>query len=125
MLLAVCANAASVIFKGIAWKGVVDALPTMRQRSRLRDLISPLFIGFMFNTILAARVGEVAKVLLARRKLAARDIRLQTTTLLGTVVAENLVSTITWVGLVDRHRALPAPALLRLDHRHRAGRRRA
>ncbi len=100
LAVAVAANFASVGFKGLAWKGVVDALPSMSRPSRYRDLVSPLFVGFLFNTVLAARVGEIVKVLLLRRRLERRGDRLPTTTLLGTVVAENLVSTITWVGLV-------------------------
>jgi hypothetical protein len=97
---AVVANFASVLMKGLAWKGVVDALPTLRSRTRLQDLLSPLLVGFLFNTVLAARVGEIVKVLLLRRRLARRSETLPTTTLLGTVVAENLVSTLTWVALV-------------------------
>ncbi len=100
LVAAILANFASVAFKGLAWKGVVDALPGMRRPSRYRDLVSPLFIGFLFNTILAARVGEIAKVLLVKKRLEARGEKPPTTTLLGTVVAENLVSTITWVVLV-------------------------
>ncbi len=100
LVAAIVANFASVGFKGLAWKGVVDALPAMRQRTRYRELLSPLFVGFLFNTVLAARVGEIVKVLLLRRRLERRGERPPTTTLLGTVVAENLVSTITWVGLV-------------------------
>lgn len=100
LTVAILANFASVGFKGLAWKGVVDALPGMRGRTRYRDLLSPLFVGFLFNTVLAARVGEIVKVLLLRRRLERRGERPPTTTLLGTVVAENLVSTITWVGLV-------------------------
>lgn len=98
---AVIANFASVAFKGLAWKGVIDGLGAMATRSRLRDLLSPLFVGFLFNTLLAARVGELVKVLLARRRLQAAghpDVR--ATSLLGTVVVENLVSTVTWVALV-------------------------
>jgi hypothetical protein len=99
--VAVVANFASVGFKGLAWKGVVDALPGMTRRTRYRDLLSPLFVGFLFNTLLAARVGEIVKVMLLRRRMERRGgDRPPTTTLLGTVVAENLVSTITWVGLV-------------------------
>lgn len=98
---AVLANFASVIFKGLAWKGVVDGLPAIRDRTRLRDLLSPLFVGFLFNTVLAARVGEFVKVLLARRRLqAAGHHEIRATSLLGSVVVENLVSTITWVMLV-------------------------
>lgn len=98
--VAVIANFASVGFKGLAWKGVVDALPSISTRTRYRDLLSPLFVGFLFNTVLAARVGEFVKVLLLRRRMERRGERPPTTTLLGTVVAENLVSTITWVGVV-------------------------
>ncbi|WP_217914929.1 lysylphosphatidylglycerol synthase transmembrane domain-containing protein [Miltoncostaea marina] len=100
LAVAVAANFASVAFKGLAWKGVVDALPGRRQRTRYVDVIPPLFIGFLFNTVLAARVGELVKAMLLRRRMARRGPRPPTTTLLGTVVAENLVSTITWVGLV-------------------------
>ena len=98
--VAILANFASVGFKGLAWKGVVDALPSISTRTRYRDLLSPLFVGFLFNTVLAARVGEFVKVMLLRRRMERRGERPPTTTLLGTVVAENLVSTITWVGLV-------------------------
>lgn len=100
LFAAIGANFASVLFKGVAWKGVVDALPSLDARTRLRDLLSPLFVGFLFNTVLAARLGEVVKVLLLRRRLIARGSPVAATTLLGTVVAENLVSTITWVTLV-------------------------
>lgn len=99
--VAVLANFTSVAFKGLAWKGVVDALPRMERRVHYRDLLPPLFIGFLFNTVLAARVGEFVKVMLLGKRMERRgDERPPTTTLLGTVVAENLVSTITWVVLV-------------------------
>ena len=97
---AILANFISVAFKGVAWKGVVDALPGVRRRTRYRDIFPPLFIGFLFNTVLAARVGEIVKVMLLRRRMERRGERPPTTTLLGTVVAENLVSTLTWVALV-------------------------
>ena len=100
VLLAVLANFASVVFKGWAWKGVVDGLPSLRRPSRVRDLLSPLLVGFLFNTVLAARVGEIVKVFLARRRLARRGEDVRTTVLLGTVVAENLVATIAWVAFV-------------------------
>ena len=100
VLAAIGANAASVVLKGCAWKGVVDGLPTIRSRTRLRDLVSPLFVGFLFNTVLAARLGEIVKVLLARRRLAARGETVGNTMLLGSVVVENLVSTVALVGVV-------------------------
>ncbi len=94
---AIAANFASVIFKGFAWKGVVDELPEVDHRLRLRQVVSPLFVGFLFNTVLAARIGEIVKVMLLRRRMHAAGIYASGTTLIGTVVAENLVSTITWV----------------------------
>jgi uncharacterized membrane protein YbhN (UPF0104 family) len=100
LLLAITANFVSVGFKGLAWKGVVDGLPTLRRRTRYVDLLSPLFVGFLFNTVLAARLGEVVKVLLLRRRLTRRGEEVSATALLGTVVAENLIGTITWVALV-------------------------
>ncbi len=100
VLAAIGANTASVVFKGLAWKGVVDGLPAIRNRTRVRDLMSPLFVGFLFNTVLAARLGEIVKVLLARRRLVARGEDVRNTMLLGSVVVENLVSTIAWVGVV-------------------------
>ena len=100
LVLAIVANFVSVLWKGVAWKAVVDALPSLHAKTRFRDIVSPLFVGFLFNTVLAARLGEIVKVLLLRRRLERRGERPPTTTLLGTVVAENLVSTITWVALV-------------------------
>ena len=100
LLAAIAANFASVAFKGLTWTGVVSGLPEVDGRARFRDLLSPLFVGFLFNTVLAARIGEVVKVLLARRRLARNGVEVSATSLLGSVVAENLVSTIAWVGLV-------------------------
>ena len=100
LLLAIGANFVSVGFKGEAWKGIVDGLPSLDAPTRYRDVISPLFVGFLFNTVLAARLGELAKVLLLRRRLQARGQRVSATSLIGTIVAENLISTIVWVVLV-------------------------
>ena len=94
LVVAVLANFVSVLLKGLAWKGVVDGLPGLKHRTRYIDLLSPLMVGFLFNTILAARVGEIAKVLLAKRRLARRGEDLSTTVLLGTVVVENIITTI-------------------------------
>ncbi|MGB1527086.1 MAG: lysylphosphatidylglycerol synthase transmembrane domain-containing protein [Miltoncostaeaceae bacterium] len=100
LVVAVLANFLSVLLKGAAWKAVVDGLPGLKHRTRYMDLLSPLMVGFLFNTILAARVGEIAKVLLAKRRLARRGEDLSTTVLLGSVVVENIVTTIAWVALV-------------------------
>ena len=100
LLLAVLANFISVGFKGLVWKGIIDGLPGLRQRTRYRDLLPPVFIGFLFNTLLAARLGELVKVALARRRLVARGEDISATVLLGTIVVENLIGTLMWVLLV-------------------------
>jgi uncharacterized membrane protein YbhN (UPF0104 family) len=100
LLSAVLANFVSVGFKGLVWKGIIDGLPGLRQRTRYRDLLPPVFIGFLFNTVLAARLGELVKVALARRRLVARGEGMSATALLGTIVAENLIGTLMWVLLV-------------------------
>jgi hypothetical protein len=100
LTLAIIANFVSVGFKGLVWKGIIDGLPGLRRPVRYRDLMPPVFIGFLFNAILAARLGELVKVALARRRLAARGENVSVTALLGTIVAENLVSTLMWVLLV-------------------------
>ncbi len=100
LVLAVMANFISVLLKGLAWKGVVDGLPTLKKKTRYMDLLGPLMVGFLFNSILAARVGEIAKVLLAKRRLARRGEDLSPTVLLGTVVVENIITTVAWVFLV-------------------------
>ena len=100
LLLAIVANFISVGFKGVVWKEIIDGLPGLRQRTRYRDLMPPVFIGFLFNTVLAARLGELVKVALARRRLVARGEDISATALLGTIVAENLIGTLMWVVLV-------------------------
>lgn len=100
LLLAIVANFISVGFKGLVWKGIIDGLPGLRHRTRYRDILPPVFIGFLFNTVLAARLGELVKVALARRRLSTRGEDISATALLGTIVAENLISTLMWVLLV-------------------------
>ncbi|MCB9011139.1 MAG: flippase-like domain-containing protein [Actinobacteria bacterium] len=100
LLAAILSNFVSVWCKGFAWKAVVDGLPSLSRPTRIRDLISPLFIGFLFNTVLAARLGEVVRIMLVRRRLANRGQRVSAASLLGTVVAENLIATIVWVLVV-------------------------
>ncbi|MBI2684375.1 MAG: flippase-like domain-containing protein [Actinobacteria bacterium] len=97
LTLAVSANFVSVVMTGVAWKGVVDGLPAIRRPTRLIDLVSPLMVGFLFNTVLAARVGELVKVFLLRRRLAKGGQPVLLSSLVGSVVAANLFATIAWV----------------------------
>ena len=61
-------NLASVAGKAIVWKAALDALPGHRS-VRYGHVVPALFIGFLLNTVLFARVGELARIaVLARRQ---------------------------------------------------------
>jgi len=83
-------NLTSVAGKAIVWKAALDALPGQRP-VRYGHVVPALFIGFLLNTVLFARVGEVARVaVLARRqRLAGQPI--PASTIAGTAIAEQLV----------------------------------
>jgi uncharacterized membrane protein YbhN (UPF0104 family) len=83
-------NLASVAGKAIVWKAALDALPDHRP-VRYGHVVPALFIGFLLNTVLFARVGELARVaVLARRQRLAGE-RIPASTIGGTAVAEQLV----------------------------------
>jgi glycosyltransferase 2 family protein len=83
-------NLASVAGKAIVWKTALDALPGHR-KVRYGHVVPALFIGFLLNTVLFARVGELARVavLTRRRRLSCQSI--PASTVAGTAVAEQLV----------------------------------
>lgn len=97
LALALLANFASAVLKGVAWKGVVDGLPGMARPARLRELLAPLFVGLMVNTILAARIGEVARAVLAGRRLRRNGSDVSSSALLGAAVLESIAAMISWV----------------------------
>ncbi|HEY3614166.1 MAG TPA: lysylphosphatidylglycerol synthase transmembrane domain-containing protein [Gaiellales bacterium] len=83
-------NLASVAGKAVVWKAALDALPEHRP-VRYGHVVPALFIGFLLNTVLFARIGELARVaVLARRQRLAGE-SIPATTIGGTAVAEQLV----------------------------------
>jgi uncharacterized membrane protein YbhN (UPF0104 family) len=83
-------NLASVAGKAIVWKAALDALPGQRP-VRYGHVVPALFIGFLLNTVLFARMGEVARVaVLARRQRLAGEC-IPASTIAGTAIAEQLV----------------------------------
>ncbi len=83
-------NLASVAGKAIVWKAALDALPGQRP-ARYGHVVPALFIGFLLNTVLFARMGEVARVaVLGRRRRLSGD-PIPASTIAGTVLAEQLV----------------------------------
>ena len=83
-------NLASILGKAVVWKITLEALPEGR-RTRYAHVVPALFIGFLLNTVLFARVGEVARIaVLARRtRIAGRPLTKKAIT--GTVIAEQLL----------------------------------
>jgi uncharacterized membrane protein YbhN (UPF0104 family) len=83
-------NLASVAGKAIVWKSALDALPGYRP-VRYGHLVPALLIGFLLNTVLFARVGEVARVAVLARRQRLAGASIPATTIGGTAVAEQLV----------------------------------
>ena len=104
VLAALLANLGSVAAKSLTWKSAIDAVPADEHGRRLevpvRDVIPPIFIGFLLNTVLIARLGEVARVSVLRRKLVARNQAVPVSTVVGTLVTEQILSGIMLVGVL-------------------------
>ena len=76
--------------KATVWKATLDTVPD-HERTLYRDIVPALFIGFLLNTVLLARVGEIARVAVLRRRLQHRGVELEATVAAGTVLAEQLM----------------------------------
>jgi peptidoglycan/xylan/chitin deacetylase (PgdA/CDA1 family)/uncharacterized membrane protein YbhN (UPF0104 family) len=101
---ALVANMASIAGKALTWKAAIDAVPAdedgKRIETRMAEVVPAIFIGFLLNTVLVARLGEVARVTVLRRKLAARGIELPVPTLVGTLVTEQLLAAVTLLAVL-------------------------
>lgn len=115
-LLAACAaNALSAVAKAVTWRGLLVGVHGMQGRLRRLDLVSPLLVGALVNSGLPGRVGEVAKVVLARRRVARRGGEASVGQVAGSIAAEHLVSTLAWAGVaVALVVVLPTPGGVRL-----------
>ena len=104
VLAALIANLGSIAAKALTWKAAIDAVPADQDGRPLevpvRDVVPPIFIGFLLNTVLIARLGEVARVTVLRRKLTARGQSVPVTTLVGTLVTEQILSGIMLIGVL-------------------------
>jgi peptidoglycan-N-acetylglucosamine deacetylase len=98
VLAALTANLASVSGKALTWKATIDAVDDSVERrtvARAADVVPAIFIGFLLNTVLFARLGEVARISVLNRKLQARGVHVPLSTLVGTLVTEQLLSGLT------------------------------
>ena len=83
-------NLASVAGKAIVWKAALDALPEQRP-VRYAHVVPALFIGFLLNTVLFARMGELARVAVLARRQRLTGESIPASTVAGTAIAEQLV----------------------------------
>jgi uncharacterized membrane protein YbhN (UPF0104 family) len=90
IVAAVAANMASVAAKIAVWRRTLAATPEGAQ-IRHRDLTPAVFIGFLVNTIVPARLGEVAKLAIVGRRTRERGVAVPATALAGSLAAEQIV----------------------------------
>jgi uncharacterized membrane protein YbhN (UPF0104 family) len=110
LVLAAVVNLLSILGKGIVWKTALEAV-RVACRVGWRAVVSAMFVGFLVNTVLAARVGEVARVAVLRRRLRLEGVDVPFATIAGTVVAEQVVlgvGLILLVGVLTLTVPLPA-----------------
>jgi uncharacterized membrane protein YbhN (UPF0104 family) len=104
-------NLASLLLKAFVWKAALDALPGLRLR--LAPVVSALLVGALLNTVLFARLGDVARVTLLARDRRASGQPLDAAAVGGSVLAEQLVLGVTLAALLaGAALVLPLPALV-------------
>ncbi|PHX81681.1 MAG: hypothetical protein CK540_01410 [Thermoleophilia bacterium] len=93
LILSLIANFISVAFKAVIWKASLDSVPGVK--APYRAVVPAIFVGFLLNTVLIARLGEVGRMVVLRKRLAkdGQDVPLSTMT--ATVLMEQLVLGIT------------------------------
>ncbi len=103
---ALVANLASVGAKALTWQAALDAVPADEEGGErihvklLEEVIPAIFIGFLLNTVLVARLGEVVRVSVLRRKLIARGVDMPVPTAVGTLVTEQLLLAVTLLAVL-------------------------
>jgi peptidoglycan/xylan/chitin deacetylase (PgdA/CDA1 family) len=90
VLAAVAANFVSISFKAVVWRATIDAVPEIPPVG-YSDVFPALFVGFLLNTVLFARLGEIARIGVLRRRLRQRGVDVDIATVAGTAVSEQIV----------------------------------
>ena len=100
VILALIANFASVWFKAVVWKTSLDTIPD-HPRFTYRQVVPAIFIGFLLNAALVARLGEVGRMFVLRRRVQKDSgVTLRMPTIAGTLVMEQIILGITLVVFV-------------------------
>jgi peptidoglycan/xylan/chitin deacetylase (PgdA/CDA1 family)/uncharacterized membrane protein YbhN (UPF0104 family) len=92
-------NLASILLKAVVWKAALDTIPH-RPRFQYVHVVPALFIGFLLNTLLPARLGEIGRVAVLRRRLKLVGTDVPNATLAGSLVAEQIVLAIALVAIM-------------------------
>jgi peptidoglycan/xylan/chitin deacetylase (PgdA/CDA1 family)/uncharacterized membrane protein YbhN (UPF0104 family) len=88
---ALLANLVSVWFKAVVWKASLDTIPGV-PRFRYRQVVPAIFVGFLLNSALVARLGEVGRLFVLRRRVF-KDVgvTIPMATIAGTLVMEQVI----------------------------------
>lgn len=98
VIAATLANFVSIAMRATIWKASLATVPGVR--AGYRAIFPALFIGYLLNTVLIARAGEIGRVVVLRRRLQREGQPASVPTLTVTVVMEQLVSGAALVALL-------------------------
>ncbi len=88
---ALVANLVSVWFKAVVWKASLDTIPGV-PRFRYRQVVPAIFVGFLLNSALVARLGEVGRLFVLRRRVVKdAGVTIPMATIAGTLVMEQVI----------------------------------
>ncbi|MSO47155.1 MAG: flippase-like domain-containing protein [Thermoleophilia bacterium] len=93
LILSLIANFVSVAFKAVIWKASLDSVPGVK--APYRAVVPAIFVGFLLNTVLIARIGEVGRMVVLRKRLEEDGQDVPVSTMTATVLMEQLVLGIT------------------------------
>jgi peptidoglycan/xylan/chitin deacetylase (PgdA/CDA1 family) len=100
LVAALVANLVSVLFKAVVWRACLETMPG-RPRFALRQVVPAIFVGFLLNAALVARLGEVGRMVVLRRRMQKDEgLTLSIPAIAGTVVMEQVVLGVTLVGIL-------------------------
>ncbi|MCU0308462.1 MAG: lysylphosphatidylglycerol synthase domain-containing protein [Thermoleophilia bacterium] len=91
LALAIALGALTIPLKALSWRPFVTRLDHAPPVAPM-DLVPPVAVGAFLNAVLPARVGEVARVAIARRRLGGPGAP----ALAGSVAAEAIASLMAW-----------------------------
>jgi peptidoglycan/xylan/chitin deacetylase (PgdA/CDA1 family)/uncharacterized membrane protein YbhN (UPF0104 family) len=99
VIIALGLNLASILLKAVVWKAALDTIPN-QPRFQYAHVVPALFVGFLLNTLLPARLGEIGRVAVLRRRLKLVGTDVPNATLAGSLVAEQIVLAIALVAIM-------------------------